>query len=300
MKTRSSLTAAAVLAVLFLTIVQSAYAAVSVSRAELKSGALRVEGSGATPNATITVASDSTATGRADASGAFRVETTGFVSSDCRATVGDGASSTVVTLSGCSTATTSPPPPPPPSSSTLAISETALPDGNVGTAYTAFLTATGGSGPSPYEWRLVSGKLPPSLSIMKSFAMMSTAITGTPSAPGTYAFSVQVRDGAGNTVTKSFSITIAPAIPLAINEASDVLRPGTVGASYLVNLFGSGGAAPYTWSLVAGALAPGLSLSKAGTISGTPPTAGTFVFSLQLADSGGQRVTRELTIVVGT
>src|SRR5688500_14177489 len=67
-----------------------ALAAVSVTRASLSGSSLSVEGRGARANATITVSSpESTATGRADRRGEFRVGASGFRSSTCRAVVGD-------------------------------------------------------------------------------------------------------------------------------------------------------------------------------------------------------------------
>ena len=47
----------------------------------------------------------------------------------------------------------------------------------------------------------------------------------------------------------------------------------------------SGGASPYTVTFIGGIIPPGLSLSSAGLISGTPTTAGLFYFTLQITDS---------------
>ena len=57
----------------------------------------------------------------------------------------------------------------------LAITSSALPDGQVDKAYSATLSATGGA--TPYSWALTSGTLPAGLSLDTS----SGAITGTPS-----------------------------------------------------------------------------------------------------------------------
>lgn len=56
-----------------------------------------------------------------------------------------------------------------------------------------------------------------------------------------------------------------------------------------------------TWSLLSGALPPGLSLSADGTVSGTPAQEGTFIFSLQVVDScplGVQTAEHLATIIV--
>ena len=53
----------------------------TVTRAELDGGRLRVEGEDADPNATISI--EGVAMGNADADGRFRVEADGFLSATC-------------------------------------------------------------------------------------------------------------------------------------------------------------------------------------------------------------------------
>jgi probable HAF family extracellular repeat protein len=109
-------------AVLLLVAAPAALAALTVTRAELSGGQLRVEGQGATPNAAIAI--DGVAMGVAGSDGRFRIERSGFSSPTCKITVSDGTSSTQATLSGCTTASPPapppPPPPPPPPASTTA------------------------------------------------------------------------------------------------------------------------------------------------------------------------------------
>jgi Putative Ig domain len=65
------------------------------------------------------------------------------------------------------------------------------------------------------------------------------------------------------------------------------------------NLFASGGVQPYTWSVVAGALPPGLELPRRGnTISGTPTTAGTFTFTVRVTDDAGAFSEKEFSITI--
>ncbi len=96
----------------------SAAAAVSVSRAELSAGSLRVEGSGAVANATVTVnGGASLASALADSGGRFKVTASGYSSPSCQASVSDGSTSRTVTLSGCTAS--QPPPPAGPAAPTL-------------------------------------------------------------------------------------------------------------------------------------------------------------------------------------
>jgi hypothetical protein len=170
----------------------------------------------------------------------------------------------------------------------LTITTTLLSSGTESTAYSASLAATGGT--APYTWSLASGSLPPGLSLS------SGAITGTPTHSGTYSFQAKVRDSASNTSTQNLTLTIAST--LAIATAS---LPGALaGTAYSTSLTPSGGDTPYSWTVLSGSFPPGLALSTAGTISGTPNAAGTYSFTVQVTDGGTGAATRALAITVGT
>jgi hypothetical protein len=81
--------------------------------------------------------------------------------------------------------------------------------------------------------------------------------------------------------------------PLAVTTTS--LPGGIVGKSYSQTLVGTGGATPYTWTAT-GALPGGLTLSSAGTITGTPTAAGAFSFTVTMTDVNGQTKTGSLSI----
>ena len=102
----------AVLLVLALALVPVAQAALTVSRAELNGTQLRVEGSGAVPNATVTI-DGGAASGTADATGAFRIQKDPFSSPSCVITIANGTSTVQQTLAGC--VPQAPPPPTGPS-----------------------------------------------------------------------------------------------------------------------------------------------------------------------------------------
>jgi hypothetical protein len=77
----------------------------------------------------------------------------------------------------------------------------------VGRFYLADLTSTGGVGPN--AWRLESGRLPRGTRL----ATASGHITGTPTKPGTYSFTVAVRDALDVRTTSAFMIVVRPAHP---------------------------------------------------------------------------------------
>jgi hypothetical protein len=191
-------------------------------------------------------------------------------------------------------------PTPTPTVTPLMITTTSLPDGNKGTNYTAYITANKGGGSSLDTWTIVSGTLPNGLTMATSYGIESTVISGTPKKVQTTNFTVQVQDSAGETATRAFSITIDKPSPLVITSPTP--PPATVGTSYFTNLFASGGVQPYTWSITAGQLPPGLALTTGSnggtTISGTPTTKGTFTFTETVTDSTGAQASQQFSITV--
>ena len=182
----------------------------------------------------------------------------------------------------------------------LKITTTSLPNGGVCASYTAFITANKGGGFSLDTWKLVSGALPAGLTMATSYGIQSTVVFGTPTMAQTSAFTVQVQDNAGETAARSFSITIAQQLPLAITSPTP--PPATVGTSYFANLFANGGCLPYTWSISAGQLPPGLALTKGSnggtTISGTPTATGMFRFTETVTDNTGMHASQQFSITV--
>lgn len=164
------------------------------------------------------------------------------------------------------------------------ITTASLPGGTVGTTYTATnLAATGGV--SPYTWSVTAGALPGGLTLSSA-----GAISGTPTAYGTFSFTVQVKDASNFTATANLSIKVNPA-PVVITTTS--LPNGVVNTpGYSATLAATGGATPITWSITAGSLPTGLALNAAtGAITGTPTTAGTSNFTVQAADSSTPALT---------
>lgn len=158
----------------------------------------------------------------------------------------------------------------------LALNLSGLPGGTVDAAYSATAAATGGT--APYTYMLTTGSLPPGLAVSAS-----GAITGTPSKAGTFAFAIQATDSKGATATGQGSIVIAPATALTISPAT--LSDGQLNVAYSQTLTAGGGVAPYTFSVTAGTLPAGITLSPTGVLSGTPTSSGTFNFTIQAQDS---------------
>jgi hypothetical protein len=73
----------------------------------------------------------------------------------------------------------------------------------------------------------------------------------------------------------------------SIYVLTNSLPDATLGVPYSATLQAGGGTAPYTWSIIAGALPDGLSLDFAGNITGTPSAQGLFNFTVQVVDPLG-------------
>ncbi|MGB7586050.1 MAG: putative Ig domain-containing protein [Terriglobales bacterium] len=179
--------------------------------------------------------------------------------------------------------------------SVLTITTTSLPVGALGVPYYGVVNAGGSSG--TFTWALTSGTLPAGLSLSSS-TTDSIVISGTPTALGTSKFTLQVTDSNGNVASQALSLTINPAPPLSVATRS--LSAGSVGVSYNQTLQAASGKAPYTWSITAGSLPGGLSLTGA-VISGIPTTTGTSNFTVQVTDSSTptqQVATADLSITI--
>jgi Putative Ig domain len=157
-----------------------------------------------------------------------------------------------------------------------------LPGGTVGTAYSANLSATGGV--LPYTWSVSSGTLPAGLTLTTN-ADSTATISGTPTTLGTSTFTIQVSDSESAPATGS-SGPLSISIEGLVSIVNTSLPDGNIAIFYDTQLTATGGQTPYTWSLTAGTLPPGLNLTaNTGVISGTPTTIGTYPITVQVADS---------------
>jgi hypothetical protein len=162
-----------------------------------------------------------------------------------------------------------------------------LPAGSVSVGAGAYpstaLSATGGT--APYTWVVTMGTLPTGLTLSSS-----GMISGTPTTAGTFPFTVTVTDAATpvHTATGSLSITINPQIAITNPGA---MTDGEAGAAYPAKaLSETGGAGSFSWVINSGSLPGGLTLSSAGSISGTISASvvpSTFNFTAKVTDSQG-------------
>jgi hypothetical protein len=272
--------------------------ALTVTKAELKSGQLVVEGTKAAPGIFVSAESTASAAGkRSDTSGNFKISASGFAAPDCTVVVSDRQTPTAtVNLSGCTPSTTPPPATTPPPSGSCVIDPAAPATFHAGDNSVYNFTTTGCTG-GPLQWRVIAGGIPTGMTGPNFQGQTAGNVIGTPTLEGTYTFTLQATDGTGGTDAETFTITVTEPRPLTITTPS--AQPGgTVGQSYCcVRLGADGGVPGYAWTLRAGTIPPGLQLSR-DVIAGTPTTRGTFSFTVRATDSRGATADAAFSITI--
>ncbi len=225
--------------------------------------------SSGTPPAGVTLSSSGVLSGAPSASGTFNftVQASNSAGSDVQAltlTVATSGSAPIISTA------------------------TQPPQATVGVSYSFTFTATG---TAPITWTVAGGALPAGLTLSQS-----GVLSGTPSAAGTYSFTVKAANSAGST-SQVFSMTVTTATTAPAIRTVSPLPQGTVASAYSYTLSATG-TTPMTWSLVSGSLPAGLSLSSSGVLSGTPTTAATYTFTVQVSNAAGKASqTYSLTIL---
>ena len=187
----------------------------------------------------------------------------------------------------------------------LTLNPATLPPVTAGSQDSQQITAAGGT--PPYTFAVTARTLPPGLTLSAA-----GAISGTPTAPGSYIFTITATDSSGtpDKGSASYTLQVAPGI-ITITLAPDALPDGIPCTSYDQTITASGGTAPYSFSVSSGSLPPGLSLSPAGVISGSPEIAANgngkgYTFTVQATDSsatptsGSQAYTLNVVKGIGT
>ena len=147
-------------------------------------------------------------------------------------------------------------------------------------------SASGGT--TPYVWSATG--LPTGLSINTS----TGAVTGTPTAAGTYAVRVIAASAAK---IPSAPLTYSWNVATALTVTTPATQQATIGQSSSLTVNPLGGTAPYAWS--ATGLPTGLSINdKTGVVSGTPTTGGTSATKVTITDAFGRTVTASFSWVV--
>jgi len=154
--------------------------------------------------------------------------------------------------------------------------------------YSTRLRAFGGV--PPYTWDAPEG-------LPQGLAIDGDAITGTPLVPGENQVTIEVEDSVGTTNQRDLLLAIESA---TLQVTTSALDDGEAGVPYTFSLEASGGVEPYVWTIEAGALPGGLTLSEDGVLSGTPGQFGLFPVRYRVEDADGAFATRELVLSIDT
>ncbi len=170
----------------------------------------------------------------------------------------------------------------------ITVSPASLPNGIVGVSYGQ--TVSGSGGTLPYDFAVTSGALPGGLTLSSS-----GIISGTPNTAGSFTFEISATDAQGCVGVRSYTLSIScPSIVLS----PTTLPNGIAHSSYSQTLTASGGTSPYSFSVTAGAMPPGLSLLSTGILSGTPTTIGSYTVTVTATDANACQGNRSYTITI--
>jgi hypothetical protein len=162
----------------------------------------------------------------------------------------------------------------------------------------------------PYQYSVINGALPPGLSLASS-----GNVSGTPTQAGTYSYWVNLSDQnppsadwcAPASAQREFTITIGgagcgcappPVLPpaAAISITTGDAPAAAVGDAYSLTLAATGSATK-SWTIAAGSLPAGLSLTGEGVVTGTPTAPSTATFTVKVS-AGASSAQKQFTLQV--
>lgn len=165
-------------------------------------------------------------------------------------------------------------------------------DATVGTAYSYTFTMSGFPEPTV---TVASGTLPDGMTLSAA-----GVLSGTPTTVGHSAFLLQASNGIDDGLSPGLpvTVTVLPAGPVDVAPTiSGAPAAGTVGAAYSFDFAVTGTPVP-TVSLESGDLPDGVTLSPAGSLSGTPTAAGSYTFTVKAANGVNPDATLAATMII--
>ena len=172
-----------------------------------------------------------------------------------------------------------------------------LPSGVADAPYSAIIAAAGGQPPYTFSGTAPSG-----------FSLNSTtgALTSSSAPAGSYTFAITVKDAAGATSSRTFTLTVQSSTQPGGSgpQITNTFPAGTVGITYSLRLTTVGGCGtpfnPPTITVASGSLPPGLALAN-NQLTGTPTEAGPYSFILKATDPCGSSTKNvSLNVAAGT
>jgi uncharacterized protein (TIGR03437 family) len=152
----------------------------------------------------------------------------------------------------------------------------------------------------------VTGNLPPGLGLGPFQAQFAgVTVSGTPTTPGNFSFTIQVNDPQFDSSVRQASVSFNVTISGNVTITTSVILPNaTVNQLYGIQLTAVGGVgSTYSWMLAPSTVAPnvlpqGLTLSATGVIAGTPTNQGIYGFDIIATDVQGNSATAHFELTV--
>jgi len=180
----------------------------------------------------------------------------------------------------------------------ITFTPTVLPLASLGVPYSAPITVTGGTG--PYTFTLSSVPLATFSGLPASVTLSAGGtLSGTPTSLGLSIFTVRATDSTGAYADWTYGVIVLPPSP-TLSLSPLTLPAGNIGSVYNQTITASGGSPAYSFAVTGGTLPPGLTLSGAGVLSGTPTSTGTFNFTVTATDASLLTGSQDYTVTIGT
>ncbi|HEU0120355.1 MAG TPA: putative Ig domain-containing protein [Bryobacteraceae bacterium] len=144
----------------------------------------------------------------------------------------------------------------------------------------------------PHVWTVRRGPLPSGFTISDN-----GILSGVSTQPGSYVFTLRATDSTSASQDRELTLIVEGRLP-PLEVGNPVLPGAALGVPYSQQINISGGRAPYTFRIL-GSMPPGLTLSPAALLSGTPTAAGIYSFSLEITDVAGQTILKTISVTVG-
>lgn len=171
---------------------------------------------------------------------------------------------------------------------------TTIPDATIATPYSYVVGHNGGLG--PFQHVVSSGRLPNGMSLGVADGLLS----GTPTETGQFPFQITLTDstlGTPATDTESYVMVV---LDPAVQITPATLPSAVYRVPYSVTLGMTGSTGPYQFAIVNGELPPGLTLTPAGLLSGTPTNPFPAEFTIQGTYANGAVARRTVRMEIPT
>lgn len=146
------------------------------------------------------------------------------------------------------------------------------------------------SGLQSGTWLVTTGTPPTGLTFSTGGLLAGTIND----AGSSFNFTVKYTDPQGRLDTQAITMVVND--PIALDAGA--LDGGTEGVAYSEQVLHTGGTTPVTFTISAGSLPNGLSMSSSGAITGTPTVVNTFNFTVAVSDANGSSDTQAYSITI--